>query len=115
MAETALRLRPPLGLVSDFASRELDLKRLGARPFVDAARVLALAAGSPETSTAARLRAVGETNAVDAFHYIQTLRLKRGGNLVDTRALSDIDRRVLKEAFRQGVLLQERVRMDNGL
>jgi CBS domain-containing protein len=115
MAETALRLRPPLGLVSDFASDQLDLKMLGARPIVDAARVLALAAGSPETSTAARLRAAGESTAVDAFHYIQMLRLKRGGNVVHTRGLNDIDRRVLKEAFRQGVLLQQRVRMDNGL
>jgi CBS domain-containing protein len=115
MAETALQARPPLGLIKDFSADELDLKLLGARPFVDAARVLALGAGSPETSTAARLRAVGETTAVDAFHYIQSLRLRQEGNRIRVAGLNDIDRRVLKGAFRQAALLQERLRMELSL
>ena len=115
MAETALRARPPLGLIAQFSAEEIDLKLLGARPFADAARVLALGAGSPETGSAARLRAAGERTAVDAFHYIQGLRLKREGNLLRVAELNDIERRVLKGAFRQASLLQARLRMDYGL
>jgi CBS domain-containing protein len=115
MAQTALQTRPPLGLLSDFSSRELDLKLLGARPFVDAARVLALALGSAETGTAARLRAAGETVAADAFHFVQTLRLRSTANRIEVEKLSPIDRRVLKEAFRQARLLQERLRLDYDL
>jgi CBS domain-containing protein len=115
MAETALRARPPLGLIKDFTADELDLKLVGARPFVDAARVLALGAGSPETGSAARLRAAAEPTAVEAFHYIQGLRLKHEGNRVQVADLSDIERRVLKGAFRQAALLQERLRLDFAL
>ena len=75
----------------------------------------ALAAGSPETGTAARLRAVGEPTAVEAFHYIQGLRLKHEGNVVRVEELNDIERRVLKGAFRQAALLQERLRQECGL
>jgi CBS domain-containing protein len=112
MAQTALAACPPLGLLSDFSSEELDLKLLGARPFVDAARVLALAAGSPETGTAARLRAAGERTAVEAFFYVQTLRVRRESNRVRVAELNDIDRRILKAAFRQAMLLQSRLRLE---
>ena len=115
MAETALQARPPLGLLKDFSAQELDLKLAGARPFVDAARVLSLGAGSSETSTVARLRGVAEPTAVDAFHYIQSLRLRQEGNRIRVTDLNDIERRVLKGAFRQGALLQERLRMEYGL
>jgi CBS domain-containing protein len=115
MAETALRTRPPLGLIKDFTAAELDLKLLGSRPFVDAARVLALGAGSPETGTAARLRGAGERTPVEAFHYIQSLRLKGEGNRIRVGELNDIERRVLKGAFRQAALLQERLRLDFAL
>jgi CBS domain-containing protein len=111
MTQNALRSEPPLGLIRDFAADALDLKALGARPFVDAARVLALAQGRPETGTAPRLRAVGEQAATDGFHFIQGLRL-RHGNHVRTERLSVIDRRLLKEAFRLAALLQSRIRMD---
>ena len=112
MAETALRARPPLGLLADFGEDEIDLKALGTQPFVDAARVLALAAGSPETGTAARLRAAGENTAVEAFHYLQMLRLRKLGNRIRVDELNEIDRRVLKESFRQAVRLQSRLRLD---
>jgi CBS domain-containing protein len=114
MAENALLSGPPIGLLKSFSSDELDLKGAGARPFVDAARVLALAAGIAETGTARRLRATGESRAAEAFHFIQGVRL-RNGNRVNVDALSDLERRALKEAFRQGSLLQERLRMDFGL
>ena len=115
LAAGALETRPPLGLLADFSAEEIDLKALGARPFVDAARVLALAAGAPETGTAGRLRAAKEAAAADAFHYVQALRLRGERNQVRPGDLSRIDRRVLKEAFRQASVLQERLRMDFGL
>ena len=115
MAQAALQTRPPLGLLADFSAAELDLKGLGARPFVDAARVLGLAAGSPETGTAARLQDAREANAADAFHFIQTLRLRFERNRVRPGELNDIDRRVLKAAFRQAIVVQERLRLDFGL
>ena len=111
LTENALLSRPPLGLLHDFSADTLDLKASGARPFVDAARVLALADGIVETGTARRLRAKGEASAVDGFHFIQGLRL-RHGNLLSVASLSALERRVLKEAFREAALLQQRIRMD---
>jgi CBS domain-containing protein len=141
MAENALRAKPPLGLLRDFRPEDtgefpgtLDLKGYGARPFVDGARILALANRLGATSTAARLRAAsaagvlpqGEASAlVEAFHFIQMLRLRRqyletgiapgAENRIDPERLSQIDRRILKEAFRQAAVLQERLRLDYAL
>jgi CBS domain-containing protein len=138
LAELALRVRPPLGLVRDFVADgkgafagTIDLKGHGARPFVDVARVLALAHGLPATGTAARLRAAADagvlpqdeaTAAVGAFHYIQGLRLRHQHlegelapgteNRIDPDRLNDVDRRILKAAFRQAALLQDRLRAD---
>jgi CBS domain-containing protein len=114
LTENALSSRPPLGLLHDFSADTLDLKASGARPFVDAARVLALAEGIAETSTARRLRARDEAKAAEAFHFIQGLRLRHGNQLA-VSALSALERRVLKEAFREGVLLQQRIGMDFGV
>src|SRR5688572_11230426 len=115
LAQAALETRPPLGLFAELADQQIDLKALGARPFDDAARVLALAAGSRETATAARLRAENERQAPEAFHFIQTLRLRFERNHLRRDELSEIERRVLKAAFRQAALLQARVRLDFGL
>ena len=60
MAENALSIRPPLGVVRDFVvgkEHKLDLKLNGITPFVDAARIFGLAAGVSQTSTIQRLRA----------------------------------------------------------
>src|SRR6185436_12876893 len=114
LTENALRSRPPLGLLHDFSADTLDLKASGARPFVDAARVLALAEGIAETSTARRLQARNEAKAAEAFHFIQGLRLRHGNQLA-VSALSALERRVLKEAFREGVLIQQRIGMDFGV
>ena len=46
---------------------------------------------------------------------MQALRLRGERNQVRPGDLSRIDRRVLKEAFRQASVLQERLRMDFGL
>ena len=114
LTENALQSGPPLGLLRDFSADELDLKGGGARIFVDAARILALAEGIPETNTSRRLRARNEARAADAFHFIQGLRL-RHGNRLNVAQLSGLERRVLKESFREAALLQQRIRMDFGL
>jgi CBS domain-containing protein len=141
MVENALRSQPPLGLLSGFQTNDgdafpgtLDLKGQGVRLFVDAARVLSLAHALPATSTAARLRAAVAAGAlpteegassVQAFHFIQDLRLRRqyleselppgSENRIDPEKLTPVDRRILKDAFRQAALLQARVRLDFGL
>ena len=138
MAENALRNAPPLGVLRDFAVERhadaqdsLDLKLNGVAPFVDAARILSLAAGDQHTGTVERLRALAslrrldapEVEAwVDAFHFIQMLRLRHQqqqvasghapDNFVQPDRLNDLERRILKEAFRQSRKLQERLRLD---
>lgn len=139
MAANALRNRPPLGLIRDFvvasASGEhpstLDLKLNGATPFVDAARIFALAMGSSASGTAARLRAAAvplnipgaEVEAwISSFFFLQLLRLRRQheeslagetlDNHIDPDRLNDLDRRILKESFRQARKLQSRLSMD---
>ncbi|MDT3707086.1 MAG: DUF294 nucleotidyltransferase-like domain-containing protein [Thiobacillus sp.] len=141
LAGNALRNRPPLGVVRDFVLSEddahphtLDLKLNGATPFVDAARIFALAAGSPQTNTAKRLRAAAQAlNLPDneladwnrGFHFLQLLRLRhqhgqqRAGqppdNHLDPDTLNPLDRRILKEALRQARKVQARLAMDYGL
>ena len=134
LAGNALLNRPPLGLVRDFAlGREhtLDLKLNGTTPFVDAGRIFALAAGVAGTNTVQRLRLAGaklnipqaETEAwVGALHFIQLLRLRHQheenlteegmGNAIDPDKLNDLDRRILKEAFRQARKLQSRLALE---
>jgi CBS domain-containing protein len=137
MAENALQCQPALGAIRDFVydrSKEfphtIDLKMHGSRPFVDAARILSLANGVPHTSTAQRLRAVAETvhfgtenlaAIIDGFHFIHLLRLRNqckpqgmpgGANRIDPEDLNELDRHVLKEAFRQARKLQNRLVLD---
>lgn len=138
MTANALRNRPPLGLVRDFVTESagehadtLDLKLNGATPFVDGARVFALATGAAGTGTAQRLRQAGpklniptaEIEAwIAAFYFIQLLRLRRQheenetGQALDNRInpdrLNDLDRRILKEAFRQARKIQGRLGLD---
>lgn len=140
MAANAAQVKPPLGLLGDFDTeatpsgrRAVDLKKFGVRPFVDAARLWALARGIAQTSTAERLRAAvragvlpqdeGEA-AVEGFFFVQALRLRHQqfdrpppgeGNLVDPDALNALDRRVLKEVFRVGAKLAARLRLDYAL
>jgi CBS domain-containing protein len=138
MAENALGNRPPLGLVRDFVvtsggehPHTIDLKVQGATVFVDGARLFALASGVSETNTPARLRAavVGarvrpdEAEAwCDAYAFIQLLRMRHHraqqhagvalDNHVDPDALNELDRRILREAFRQARKLQARIALD---
>lgn len=138
MTQNSLRNTPPLGLVRDFVLSEddahphtLDLKLNGATPFVDGARIYALASGQPVTGTARRLFQAGRDlhipddeikSWVQAFHFIQLLRLRhqhaqqRQGiepdNHLDPDTLSILDRRILKEGFRQARKFQARLALD---
>lgn len=115
MTANALAAQPPLGRLRDFVTDEdhtLDLKKFGSRIFVDAARILALGAGSPATATAARLAEAdlpgGDGQAaIHAFHAIQQLRLAVGGNRVTPDRLNEFDRRVLHAALLQARNLQQ--------
>ena len=133
MVANALQTEPPLGLIRAFQVSDkpgiegtLDLKMHGARIFVDAARVFALASGSNLTGTADRLRRAGEEvkadprhveATVEAFHYLQVMRLRAqesphpaNPNRVDPYALNEVNQRMLKEAFRQARKLQQRLK-----
>ena len=143
MATNALQARPPLGVLRDFVPDDseypgtIDLKRYGARPFIDAARIFALVHGVSATNTAERLRIAGPrmrmsveemASAIDGFHFVQMLRLRSCDpdlagadettakhpppNRVDPESLSSLDRRILKEALRQARKLQSRLEMD---
>ena len=138
MAENAMSARPPRGMLRHFATQDapnaphtMDLKMFGVRPFVDAARIYALAHGLPQTSTVERLRAAAAAKAlgepdvsawVRAFGFIQGLRLRMqaksrsgdvsGANRIDPYALDEFEQRTLKEALRQASKLQDRLRLD---
>ncbi len=137
LAMAAMDSRPPLGAFGGFEyddtathGRSIDLKRSGSSLFSDAARVLGLARGSPHTSTAERLRAMADggffgnesvAGIIDGFHFIHLLRLRNqiwprrprvGPNRVFPRDLNELDRHVLKEAFRQARKLQDCLMME---
>jgi len=135
LAETALTAAPPLALLRDFVVEEggehhgtINLKLSGTRLFVDAARVIGLATATAHTGTEQRLRQGGarlnmpggEIDAmVEAFHFVQLLRLRShdgpATNRVHPDTLNEVDRRILKECFRQARKLQSRLSLDYGL
>jgi len=138
LAQYALEVKPPLGLIRDFVTEEtedkssfIDLKKSAGRLFVDAARVMALGTGITATNTALRIRAAGGLlkmseadigSAVDAFFFIQQLRLRSQlssdkaeravANRIVPETLNEIDRRILKESLRQARKLQSRLQLD---
>jgi len=138
LTEEALSHRPPLGLFGDIKvssggqhPHTIDLKQQGLAPFVDAARLIALANGLAETNTVKRLRTAAALKVLpaadaeawaDSFHFIQLLRVRvhqrqseQGAalsNHVDPDSLNELDRRILKEAFRQARKLQSRIALD---
>lgn len=138
MADNALRNRPPASsmfesLLGTEVPASIDLKLHGTVPFVDAARIWALAAGLDQTRTADRFKRLAEVERlpaddvaewVDAFEFLQLLRLRRqhqlsdqeqpgeNANSVSTATLSPIDRKILKVAFQQARKLQKRLELD---
>ncbi len=136
LAETALRNQPPSGGLFEIAggawkagASGFDLKTQALTPFVDAARVFALASGIAETSTAGRLRALAERGVlserdvgayVESYRYLQLLRLRQhqarihagesASNHILPGSLNALDRRILREALRQAADLQKLLR-----
>jgi CBS domain-containing protein len=132
MAENALRHRPPVGRFRDFVlSRKngekatLDLKVQGLTPFVDGARLLALANGIEANNTLERLRQLVVKEVIEpldgaayeeAYHFIQQARMQQHqlqtrenlpySNRVDPDSLNHLDRRILRESLRQAQRLQ---------
>ena len=135
MAANAMQHRPPIGRFRDFvvASRgeekdTLDLKVEGLTPFVDGARILALANGIAESNTLDRLRLLADKEVIEAkdaasfeeaYHFIQLIRMqqhqrqtregKKLHNRLDPDTLNTLDRRILRESFRQAQRLQNKL------
>jgi CBS domain-containing protein len=141
MSDNALTNRPPLSWRGTLASTAdtsgvegIDIKRVGSMPITDAARILALATGVTATGTVDRLMQAGARLGIaaadlaswcEAFDYLQMLRLRTQHrraagaippsdvpNFVPIASLSELDRRVLKEALRQVRKLQQRLQLD---
>lgn len=138
MAQNALRIRPPLGLFRDFQlinnnehPHALDLKLNGLTPFVDAARIISLkyqinAKGTHERFQAAVDMKVLKQRDVDAwieaYDFIQLLRMKQHKeqvqqgvplhNYIDPDTLNELNRRILKESFRQATKLQSYIKRE---
>lgn len=132
MAVNALAREVPLdwrGAIALDAGGSIDLKLQGAAIFTDAARIYSLALGVAATGTRQRLQGAAAALGVPAaegeswvggFEFIQALRLRvqleppsaDGPNRIRVDALSDLDRRMLKESLRVARLLQQRLRLD---
>lgn len=133
LAKNALRNRPPLGFLRQFVvektgqhKNELNLKRNGLAPVVDAARVMALELGIGATNTVDRLAEISEHNVIDqeffseiteAYDFINFIRIthhlksrSRGHymhNFLDPAILNHIQKKMLKESFSIISRLQE--------
>ena len=139
MTDNALRNRPPLNWYGELQAdprggHGIDLKLHGTSMVVDGARILALASGVFATNTVARLVEASPSRGIpmaevrawsDAFEFLQLVRLRTqhrraagllapfdNPNLVPLDDLSDLDRRILKEALRQVRTLQQRLQLD---
>jgi CBS domain-containing protein len=138
MAKNALDVEPPLGKIRDFltdlepdASRQdrpqevrlADFCRC--RPHLRDGQRRAQHQLDPALAPglAATEHPGDEVNAIlDALNFIQLLRLqhqylegepgKQGDNLIDPETLNELDRRILKESFRQARKIQTRLKLD---
>jgi CBS domain-containing protein len=138
MAQNALTVQPPLGKIRDFITDadpehpgSIDLKKFGARLFIDAARIFALANGVANTNTVQRLKLASVkmkvpsheiSSIIEGFSFIQLMRLRHqhleqeqgreGDNFIRPDQLNELERRILKESFRQVRKLQQRLKLD---
>ena len=132
MAQNALQHRPPIGRLRDFvvarsgAEKDtLDIKVQGLGPFVDGARLLALANGIAASNTQERLQQLRQRGVLDpldadayieGYQFIQLVRMQQHqqqdreqrpfSNRLDPDSLNQLDRRILRESFRQAKRLQ---------
>jgi len=133
LAEGALQNRPPLGgLFRNFTLAKkgvekdtLDLKIKGLVPIVDGVRVLALSHGIETSNTLERIRQLVRKGIIErldgdayieAYHFIQLIRMQQHQqqaeqgmaytNRIYPDELNTLDRRILRESFRQAQRLQ---------
>ena len=125
MARECLSSRAPLSFFKNFIvekdgehKNKLDIKKSGLMPFVGFARVMALKYGIKETNTMARLHVLAQEghiseqlwhDAGEAYEIQMYLRLLHQleqmeagiipDNYIDPKQLSDLEKRMLKEAF----------------
>ncbi|MBU4229879.1 MAG: histidine kinase, partial [Proteobacteria bacterium] len=125
LARQSMETRAPLSFFKNFIverdgehKNRLDIKKQGLTPFVNFARVLALKSGVKETNTLARLKSLKEgewiqgelwSSASEAYELqmqqrlVHQLRQIEVGiipdNYIDPADLSDLERRMLKDAF----------------
>lgn len=133
LALNALGRRAPLNWHGGIATDDsgcVDLKLQGTGIYVDVARLYALAHGLSATNTRQRLELIGPLlgvasteyqSWVSGFEFLQMLRLRKQfaldlpleeANQVKINELNDIDRRVLKEAFREARSMLSRLQLD---
>jgi CBS domain-containing protein len=125
LARQSMETRAPLSFFKNFIverdgehKNRLDIKKQGLTPFVNFARVLALKFSVNETNTLARLKALRDgdwiqaelwSSASEAYELqmqqrlVHQLRQIEAGaipdNYIDPADLSDLERRMLKDAF----------------
>lgn len=134
LAGNAVTRRPPLTIfrsfryASDGEKNTLDLKRQGLAPFVESARVFALAAGITESNTTGRIEMLAQRGVFErkdanawknAYGLIQALRMRAHqeqarqnqplSNYISPDDLNPLDRQILRESFRQAQRLQHKL------
>ncbi len=134
LAGNAMNRRPPLTMFRNFRyapdgkKHTIDLKRQGLAPFVEAVRVFALANGVEEANTLERMDRLVAKGAFDpkdanawkeAYSLIQAIRMRAHqemldrneplSNYIDPDDLNPLDRRILRESFRQAQRLQQKL------
>ncbi|MBS3802913.1 MAG: CBS domain-containing protein [Oleiphilaceae bacterium] len=134
LAGNAVLRKPPLTMFNTFRyasganKHTLDLKRQGLAPFVEAARVFAMASGIEEPNTLGRMDRLAEKGVFapkdagawkEAYGLIQAIRMRAHqemlekdlplSNYIDPDDLNPLDRRILRESFRQAQRLQQKL------
>ncbi|MBJ6138231.1 putative nucleotidyltransferase substrate binding domain-containing protein [Marinobacter litoralis] len=136
LAGNALQRKPPLTMfrnfryLSDDNKKVLDLKRQGLAPFVESIRVFALANGIKAANTLERLDELAKKGVFDSkdagawkesYSLIQAIRMRAHQdmladnepltNYIDPDDLNPLDRRILRESFRQAQRLQQKLEL----
>ncbi|SFR40750.1 CBS domain-containing protein [Marinobacter daqiaonensis] len=134
LAGNALQRKPPLTIFRGFRyvkegdRHSLDLKRQGLAPFVESVRVFALAHGVATANTLERMDELVDKGVFDAkdanawkeaYSLIQAIRMRAHqeqlereeelSNYINPDNLNPLDRRILRESFRQAQRLQQKL------
>ena len=136
LAGNAVSRKPPLTMFRNFRyapdgdRKSIDLKRQGLAPFVEAARVFALANDVAEANTLERMDQLAKKGVFDpkdanawkeAYSLIQAIRMRSHqellnrneplSNYINPDDLNPLDRRILRESFRQAQRLQQKLEL----